>query len=154
MEEFKNIKGFENYSVSNFGNVINNKTGRVLKPRIDNSIGYYYVILCSDGNRYNKRIHKLVAEYFIANPYNKQCVDHIDNDRLNNNVSNLRWATLKENQMNRQINSNNSSNHKGVTFDKQSNKWMAYIDINGKQQYLGRFDKIEDDPVTNHVGRF
>ena len=142
MEEYKIIKDFENYSVSNFGNIRNNKTGRILKPGIHN--GYYQVILSIDGKHFTKTIHKLVAEYFIHNPYNKNCVDHIDNNKLNNNVCNLRFCTQQENCMNTKLSSNNTSNYKGVTYHKQSNKWMAQIMINGKKQYLGFFDKIED----------
>ena len=77
-EEYKIIKGFENYSVSNFGNVMNNQTDRILKPGIT-SHGYFSVCLRSVGKTYTKIIHKLVSEYFIANPYNKQFVDHINN---------------------------------------------------------------------------
>ena len=143
MEEYKIIKDFPNYSVSNFGNVINNKTGRVLKLAIGNH-GYYYVNLYQDGKQFNKRIHKLVAEYFIANPYNKNCVDHINNDKLDNNVRNLRFVTHQENNMNRKLSSKNTSNFKGVSFSKQRNKWCAQIKINGKQYNLGRFDCLED----------
>ena len=142
MEQYKIIKDFENYSVSNYGNIINNKTVRILKPGITN--GYYNVILRSDGKSYTKKIHKLVAEYFIANPYNKNCVDHVDNNKLNNNINNLRWATYQENQMNRQLNSNNTSNYKGVIFYKPSNKWRAQIQIDGKMKTLGLFENIED----------
>jgi hypothetical protein len=142
-EEFRIIKDFENYSVRTLGNVKNNKTGRILKPGIGNH-GYYQVNLCKDGNMYNKKIHKLIAEYFIVNPYKKNCIDHIDNNRLNNNVNNLRWVSSQENSMNRKLSSNNTSNYKGVTFHKRINKWMAHIKINGKQQYLGCFKKIED----------
>jgi hypothetical protein len=143
VEQYKIIKDFENYEVSNLGNIINNKTGRILKPQIDTH-GYYRVNLRNDGNTYAKKIHKLVAEYFIANPYNKQCVDHIDNNKLNNNISNLRYCTQQENCMNSKLSSRNTSNFKGVSYHKQRNKWMAYIDINGKKQNLGYFDKIED----------
>ena len=66
MEQYKIIKDFPNYSVSNFGNVKNNKTGRVLKLKISN--GYYQISLYNNGNQYTKNIHKLVAEYFIPNP--------------------------------------------------------------------------------------
>ena len=142
-EEYKIIKGFENYEVSNLGNVRNNKTGRILKPGIDGR-GYYKVNLCSDGKQYTKRIHKLVAEAFILNPYNKNCVDHIDNDRLNNNVSNLRYATFQENSMNQKLSSKNTSNYKGISYHKPSKKWRALISINGKLKHLGLFDKIED----------
>jgi hypothetical protein len=143
VEEYRIIKDFENYSVSNLGNVINNKTGRVLKPGIDGH-GYYTVSLYADGKQFTKKIHKLVGEYFIVNPYNKPCIDHINNNKLDNNINNLRCATLKENQMNRQINSNNTSNYKGISFFKPSNKWRAQIKINGKMKHLGLFDKIED----------
>ena len=143
MEEYKIIKDFPNYEVSNFGNIRNNKTGKVLKPGI-NTNGYYKVSLCSDGNIYQKLVHKLIAESFIANPYNKQCVDHINNDRLNNNVNNLRWASYQENSMNSKLNSNNTSKYKGICYSKLFNRWNAYITINGKMKNLGYFDKIED----------
>jgi hypothetical protein len=142
-ETFKIIKDFENYSVSNLGNIINNKTNRILKPSID-AYGYYIVSLRSDKNTYTKKIHKLIAEYFIANPYNKSCVDHINNNKLDNNVNNLRWATIQENNMNSKLRSDNASKYKGVSFDKQRNKYMACISINGKNKYLGRFDNIEE----------
>jgi hypothetical protein len=142
MEQYKIIKDFENYSVSNFGNVRNNKTSRILKPGIHN--GYYYVILSIDGKHFNKTIHKLVGETFIPNPLNKTCIDHKNNDKLDNNVSNLRYCTQQENCMNTKLSSKNTSNYKGVHFDKQRNKWMAQIMINGKRKHLGCFDNIED----------
>ena len=143
VEEYKIIKDFENYEVSNLGNVRNNKTGRVLKLQIDTH-GYYRVSLCKDGKPFNKKIHKLVAEYFIPNPFNKLCIDHVDNNRLNNNVNNLRWVTSQENCMNSKLSSRNTSNYKGVHFAKQRNKWQAQIHFNGKNKHLGYFDKIED----------
>ena len=143
MEQYKIIKDFPNYEVSNFGNIRNIKTGKILKPGI-NGRGYYTVSLRNDGNMYTKNIHKLIAEYFIANPYNKQCVDHIDNNRLNNNVSNLRYATSQENSMNRKLNSNNTSKYKGVCYSKLFNRWNAYITINGKMKNLGYFKNLED----------
>ena len=143
MEQYKIIKDFENYSVSNFGNIKNNKTGRILKPSIDAN-GYYTVSLCKDGKSNTKKIHTLVADYFIANPYNKPFVDHINNNKLDNNVRNLRYATNQENQMNSKLSSKNTSNYKGVIFYKPSNKWRAQIMINGKNKHLGYFDKIED----------
>ena len=143
MEQYKIIKDFPNYEVSNLGRVRNSKTGRVLKPQICTH-GYYHVMLCSDGNVYTKKIHTLVGESFIPNPFNKKCIDHIDNNRLNNNFSNLRYCTQQENCMNSKLSSKNTSNFKGVYFSKKINKWMSQITINGKNKYLGRFDNIED----------
>ena len=144
VETFRIIKDFENYEVSNFGRVRNIKTGRILKHSIGGNHGYYNVCLRSDGKSYTKNIHTLVGESFLPNPFNKNCVDHINNNKLDNNVRNLRYATNQENQMNRKLSFKNTSNYKGVSFSKQRNKWMAYIDINGKHKTLGYFDKIED----------
>ncbi len=70
MEEYKLIKNFESYSVSNLGNVKNNNTNKILKQ--NNSNGYKRVSL----NGKYLRVHRLVAEAFIPNPENKPCVDH------------------------------------------------------------------------------
>ena len=142
-EEYKIIKDFENYEVSNFGNVKNLKTGRILKPGIEGH-GYHFVILYKDGKQFIKKIHKLVANAFLPNPLNKSCVDHVDNDRLNNNINNLRYATYQENNRNRKISKNNKCGSKGVSFHKKTNKWRADICIDGKNKYLGLFEKLED----------
>ena len=143
VEEYKIIKGFENYSISNFGVVKNNKTNKILKPGI-NGHGYHHVSLFKDGKGFTKRIHKLVANAFLSNPFQKRCVDHVDGNKLNNNINNLRFATTSENAMNTKISCNNTSGFKGISLDKKCNKWMVYIKINGKTKFLGYFDKIED----------
>ena len=143
MEEYKIIKDFENYEISNFGNVKNFNTGRILKPGNDGR-GYFIVNLYKDGKQFTKKIHKLVANAFLPNPLNKSCVDHIDNNRLNNNVENLRFASNRENNMNSKISIKNTSGFKGVHFNKKCKKWVAQITINGKNKNLGYFEKIED----------
>jgi hypothetical protein len=138
------IKGFSKYTVSNFGNVKNIKSGRILK-QIKNTDGYLLVNLSNDLNEvYFKLIHILVIKAFIMNHENKDCVDHIDNDRSNNKLENLRWATQRENQYNRKININNTSGNKGVYFQKLSNKWIAQIYINNIKIHLGSYLLKED----------
>jgi hypothetical protein len=145
VETFKNIEGFENYSVSDHGNVRNNKTGKNLKGR--DKHGYFQVVLMKNKRRFDKVIHKLVAAAFLLNPENKKCVDHIDNNKQNNNLINLRFATVKENNQNRSISSKNTSGTKGVSWHKRSMKWTANITINGKLIHLGSF--INKDEAIN-----
>jgi len=142
-EIWKNIENYETYSVSDLGNVRNDKTGRSLKPRKDTS-GYFIVDLCKNGIVKTFKIHRLVALAFIENPENKLCVDHLDGNPQNNSIANLRWATTTENGMNRKISVTNTSGTKGVCFHKTTNKWQSQIYIGGKQFHLGTFEKIEE----------
>jgi len=143
IEVFRRIDEFDNYMVSSYGNVKNIKNRRILKPFI-NSGGYYNVTLCKNGKGKNLSVHRLIAIAFIDNPKKKLCVDHVDNNRLNNNVNNLRWVTNQENNQNRSISSKNTSGVKGVTFDKVHKKWKAFINIDGKYISVGYYTILED----------
>ncbi|CAL6063140.1 HNH_endonuclease [Hexamita inflata] len=100
IEEYRDIDDFENYEVSNLGQVRNKQTGRILKPS-DNGHGYLQVSLYL--NKIGKRqyIHRLVAQAFLENPNNYNDVDHVDCVKNNNNVQNLRWTTKSDNQKNK-----------------------------------------------------
>ena len=139
METFRIIEGFENYSVSDHGNVKNNKTGRILKGAFD---GRGYIRLTLDGK--SKKIHRLVAVAFLENPENKKCVDHIDNNRSHNLLINLRWTTHTENCQNSSLSKRNSSGIKGIYFNKASQKWHAQIKIDGIKIHIGYFTDLED----------
>lgn len=143
MEEYKIIDEYPQYSVSNLGNIKHNKTKKILKKNVDR-YGYYYVILSNNGVKKFFRIHRLVGLAFIINPENKLTIDHIDNNKKNNNVNNLRWATHEENYYNKKIYKNNNSGIKGVFFNKKNNKWKAYVCVNKKQIHLGYYENIED----------
>ena len=80
-----------------------------------------------------------MAREWSANPGERPCVDHIDNDKTNNHHENLRWATYAENSRNAKIRTGGSSVYKGVSFHKQSNKWCARIMIQGEAKFLGSF---------------
>lgn len=96
-EIWKDIGGYEGlYQVSNLGRVNRVATGRVLKGGKDGG-GYLNVDLCKNGKRKTHTIHRLLAQAFIPNPENKSDVNHIDEDKTNNNVNNLEWSTRKEN---------------------------------------------------------
>ena len=95
-EEWSKISELPNYEISTLGNLRNIKTNRVLKTRITRE-GYEAITLTTGGNKTFKSIHRLVAQAFIPNPDNKKEVNHIDEDKTNNHVSNLEWVTRKEN---------------------------------------------------------
>lgn len=71
-------------------------------------------------------------------------IDHINRDRLDNRIANLREATDAENRQNMGLSVTNKSGVTGVTWDKQRKKWFAKITHNYKQIPLGRFDNIKD----------
>ena len=143
VEVFRSVDGYENYAVSSFGKIKNTKTGKILKAG-DNGRGYLTVNLCEDGVKKTHRIHRLVANAFLDNPDDKLCVDHKDNNKTNNNISNLRFATTKENSQNSKLSNNNTSNVKGVYFNKKAKKWHARIMIDGIQIHIGYYDNLED----------
>jgi hypothetical protein len=142
-EIFRPIKKYENYRIGNFGNVMNVNTGRILKSCISTT-GYKHVNLSQNSKIKLLTIHRLVALAFIPNLENKPHIDHINNDKLNNNVNNLRWASYSENSQNRSMRKDNTSGIKGIYFKKQLNKWCAQIKLNGKNKNLGYFESKED----------
>lgn len=113
MEKWKDIKKFRGlYQISNFGNIKSCKKTisfkkqyttisyenkeKILKP-LKTPNGYYHICLYSNGKRTRESIHRLVAETFIINEFNKPQVNHIDGNKRNNRLENLEWCTCKEN---------------------------------------------------------
>ena len=108
IEEWEYIDEQNYYQVSNLGRVrslprlLTHKNGKevqlkgkILKPYLDRK-GYLTITI----NHKTRPIHRLVAEHFIPNPNNKPCIDHINTNRVDNRVENLRWCTYKENMGN------------------------------------------------------
>ena len=90
------IKGFENYSVSDKGEVFNNKKNVAISSFFHRK-GYLMVTLCNKGKKRNIYVHRLVAEAFIPNPQNKPTINHKNEKKTDNNVNNLEWLTVAEN---------------------------------------------------------
>lgn len=109
---WKAIRGYEGYYevsddgivrsidryVKNHGQYMRKLKGQVMKQTVAQN-GYLVVNLRRDRTSNVVCVHRLVAEAFIDNPDNKDTVNHIDGDKLNNNVDNLEWATYSENNV-------------------------------------------------------
>ena len=135
-EQWRQVNGYANYYVSNCGRVKNIKTEKILTSHISTT-GYICIDLYKNNKRTKYRMHRLVSDTFLANLNHFKCVDHIDGNRTNNLVTNLRWCTHSQNQGNRMKQSNLSSIFKGVYFHKQNMNWIAEITIKGKKIHLG-----------------
>lgn len=94
------IKGFPDYYITPTGDVYSRKTSNIkkLKPKKDKD-GYLSVVLYKFCKRFDKKIHRLVAENFISNPENKQEVNHKNGNKKDNRFENLEWATKSENEL-------------------------------------------------------
>jgi len=125
------IVGYNNYLIYPDGKVYSKYSKRYLKPKKDNSKGYLMYSL----NGKAIKIHRLVAEHYIPNPENKPQVDHINRDKTDNRVENLRWVTRTENCQNRGIPITNKSGHKNIYFrkDKINKPWIYQRVFDGKK---------------------
>lgn len=84
-------------------------------------------------------IHRLI--YLMHHGYVPLEVDHIDTDRRNNKIENLRAATPAQNQRNKPIQRNNTSGHKNIR--KKNGKWTVELKVNGKSKYFGQHEDLE-----------
>ena len=145
---WKWIEGYEGlYQISSLGEVKSfkkvNLNGGLLKPRVSGR-GYLQVVLYKDKKKSDKLIHRLVAEAFLQDWDNSKDVDHINIDRLNNHVDNLRMASDSQNQRNRVSLKGSSSKYKNVYWDRRSGKWRVTIRVNGKKKHIGLFTNEEE----------
>ena len=144
-ETFRIICDYPKYFISNFGRIISFQknswefiSGTVTKQ------GYVRVGLIKNKKKKMFKVSRLVALSFIPNPKNLPIVDHIDQNKSNDHITNLRWCTHLQNQHNVGIMRSNSSGYKGIDFHKDANKFRARILINGKSKYLGHFNTAEE----------
>lgn len=92
---WKMIQQYPNYLVNNYGDVFSLYSNKILRP--SNSRGYLHVVLMKNGKRHNMSVHRLVADAFVENPNGFPCVNHKDENKSNNNASNLEWCSYQYN---------------------------------------------------------
>jgi hypothetical protein len=155
-EKWKEVPKFNLYECSNTGFIRNKNTKKILKFFRQNS-GYYQVDLHKDGYRKRFLVHRLIAITWISNPNNYKYINHIDGNKINNNISNLEWCTNSENIKHARktgLNPYNNptrglklsgqrkgaSKYFGVCFDKSRNKWKTSIVWNKQIFGQKRFD--------------
>lgn len=119
---FKQIKDYPNYSINENGVLKSSHVSKLLKPRAAGR-GYLCYQLRNEHGTKNLYIHRLVAQTFIPNPNNLPQVDHIDGNKHNNNVSNLRWVDNRTNMI-----SYGFENRKIASFDKCTVQILAKSD--------------------------
>jgi hypothetical protein len=121
-EIWKKVEGYE-YLISTRGRVKNTKN-HIMKPQLDKD-GYYRIGLTTNNKQKNFIVSRLVATAFIPNPHNLPQADHINKNRTDNNVGNLRWFTSLE---------NNQSVNKTINIgcvSKSGNGFRAQLTVNG-----------------------
>lgn len=148
-EDWKDIKDYEGlYQVSNLGRikslstkVFNGKGYRIKPERLlkltCDKDGYLIVFISKGKIRKSKKVHRLVAQAFIANPEGKPQVNHIDGNKRNNRITNLEWVTNLENSIHawqtglqyKRFGKDNLHCKPVIQYDTQMNKINEYISI-------------------------
>ena len=148
------LKDYPGYYVDDSGRIYSRKSGKLEeKKQFVKTHGYLYVTLYRGDKKYYPRVHRLIAEAFIPNPSNLPEVNHKDEDKTNNRVSNLEWCTSSYNKVYgdrrekvaRKVSDpsvqrrNNTSGRKGVTRSPWGT-WKAYFN----RKHLGTFKTFEE----------
>ena len=140
------LQEFPDYFISTRGRVFSEKgkKRRELKSNRNKNTGYLRVILHKEGKKYNKTIHRLVGETFLEKVEGKLEIDHINQNKKDNRVENLRWCNRRENLINRGITSLNTSGVKGVRFRKDRNSWVSRFNIEENKTKSKHFKTKEE----------
>jgi hypothetical protein len=96
--------------------------------------------------------HRL-AWLYVHSTWPQYEIDHIDGDKINNRLANLRDATRKQNAENQKLLIINTSGYRGVSWSKREKKWRAELKNDGKKMHLGYYEKLEDAALAARKAR-
>lgn len=136
MEKYIVINEFDNYAISNLGNIKNIKKGNILTPYL-NTNGYLTYTFCQNGVKKTFRLHRLVALYFIDNPNNLPYVNHKDGDKTNNKVENLEWCTAKENDAHARNSGLKNQEKPIIAKNIETNETLTFKSVTEAGAFLG-----------------
>jgi hypothetical protein len=120
--------------------------GKLFRKSDNKEMGIYstkhhrYARVVIDGKEY--KLHRII--FFYHHGYLPEIIDHINGDRYDNHIENLREANTYQNRQNSGIYSTSKSGVKNVYWDKKCNKWRVSFSINGKRKYFGGYDDLEE----------
>lgn len=126
---WKKIKGYEDYFVSQNGEIKSFKNGkeRLMKPQLDSKRRYLLIGLSKNGKTKMHLVHRIVADAFLDNPNNKEQVNHKNCNTRDNRLDNLEWVTREENQKHAYINGRISIPTFEGKFGKYHNRSIGYV---------------------------
>ena len=136
------IQGYPNYLIYDDGLVFSEKSNKFLKSHKNKDTGYYLVDLCKNNKKKTFTTHRLVGLHYLDKIEGKDFIDHVDGDKTNNHVNNLRWTTQRENLNNYQkIRKNNTLGFKNIS--RFRNGFQFQKNIYGKK-YLKRHKNLNE----------
>lgn len=147
----KKIKDYPNYSLDLDNNMIySHYSNKYLKP-ILNKDGYIRITLCKNGKKKDFQYHRIVYEVYNGEIPENLFIDHIDNDRQNNHIENLRLATLSENQHNIKVQKNNLSTGYKCIYLTKDRTYQVRIWKNNKYVYCKTFKTLEEAIINRDI---
>ena len=153
-ENWKPVVGYEKqYIVSIFGDIYGLVRKELKSSRTTTCSNYLYIKAYKNNKMKSLSVHRTVALAFIPNPMDKPQVNHIDGNKLNNNVCNLEWVTVSENLahahrtglkqpskswLGKKV--SNTSKYHNVSWDNSRKKWVGFVKHNKKVHFNKRFN--------------
>jgi len=136
--EFQDIKDFPNYKINKKGEIFSKLRNRLLSVNI---CKYRRIILRNNKKSYTMCIHRLLGLQYLDNPDNLPCIDHINRNKLDNSLSNLRWVSYNTNAKNKSSKKNATSCYVGVrkTNNNKKNPYRAETQHHHKKYNIGYY---------------